>query len=329
LIKDVEVIVTRETAALTQAGFGLPLIVATDVIKDYAEYTELAAVGEDYDENSMAYKMANRVFGQSPRPSKLAMVGVGATEPTEIVSALNALVEKENDWYFLLCDLQTETVVKALSEWIDAQKKLYFATTDNLDLVKDLESERTAIMYHDTDPTAAAGWVGRCSPEQPGSITLKFKSINGLQAVNIGVTDLVELHENGGNSYVRKLGILQTSEGKVTSGEYIDVMRSQDFIEARLVEQVSRLLFTKGKVPYDNSGIAMIVAECESVMRQATRQGIVAVDDDGNGLWSVTAPNRADISANQVASRKLDGVVVEATLAGAIHHATIRVTLKY
>lgn len=328
-ISDIQVIITRETAALTQAGFGLPLVVATHADKAYAEYTDLAAVAVDYAEATEAYKLANRIFGQSPRPPKIAMFGVETVVPAEIVTALNQLVDTKNDWYFLICDLQTDAAITALSTWVDAQRKLYFATTSSLALAATLESERTALMYHHNDTTVAAGWIGKCAPELPGSITWKFKTINGVVAADIGVAALTQLHTDGGNSYVRKLGILQTSEGKVTSGEYIDVMRSQDFIEARLTEQVSRLLFTKKKVPYDNSGIALIVAECETVMKLATNQGIIALDDDGQGMWTVTAPRRENIPTNDIANRKLDGVIIEATLAGAVHEATLRVTLKY
>lgn len=331
MITDVEVIVTRETQPLTQAGFGMPLILATHAAVPYAEYTSIADVAEDYPETTAAYKIAARVLGQSPSPSRIAVVGVEYDDdPTTLTAALNELVQTNNDWYFLLCDQQSDDVIFALSGWIDTQKKLYFASTDNLNLAASLESENTVIMYHD-DPTQypAEGWVGRCAPELPGSITWKFKTINGITAANIKSGELAQLHEDGGNSYVRKLGVLQTSEGLTTSGEYIDVIRSQHFIEARLVEQVMNLFINSGKVPYDNSGIAMVVAACESVMKQATDQGIIARDDDGNGLWTVTAPRREDIPASDIAARKLDGVVIEATLAGAIHSATIRVTLRY
>lgn len=331
MITDVEVIVTRETQPMTQAGFGMPLILATNGKKEYAEYTNIADVADDYPETTAAYQIASRVFGQSPSPSRIAIVGVEyEDDPLELTTVLNDLVQTNDDWYFLLCDQQEDAVITALSGWVDTQKKLYFASTDNLNLAADLESENTVIMYHD-DPTQypAEGWVGRCAPELPGSITWKFKTINGVSAANIKAGELAQLHEDGGNSYVRKLGVLQTSEGLVTSGEYIDVIRSQHFIEARLVEEVMRLFINSGKVPYDNSGIAMVVAACESVMKQATTQGIIARDDDGNGLWTVTAPRREDIPASDIAARKLDGVVIEATLAGAIHSATIRVTLRY
>jgi hypothetical protein len=331
MIKDVEVIVSRETAALTQAGFGLPFILATHGAVPYAEYTDLSSVAEDYAESTEGYKMAARLFGQSPRPAKIAMAGVEYDDqPNTLVQALNELVETHNDWYFLLTDRQDDEAITALANWIDSQRKLYFVSTDNAQLAAQLESERTVILFHHQPRSyPAEGWVGVCAPELPGAITWKFKTINGVQAAEIKVSEMNQLHDQGGNSYVRKLGVLQTSEGKVTSGEYIDVIRSQDFIEARLTEQVSRLLFTQKKVPYDNSGIALIVAECEQVLKTATNQGIIARDEDGNGMWSVTAPRREEIPTNDIANRKLDGVMAEATLAGAIHQATIRVTLKY
>lgn len=334
MIQDVEVIVIRETQPMTQAGFGLPLILATNATKPYAEYTDITGVKADYPETTAAYKIAARVLGQSPRPQKIAIFGVtydpAMDTPDVLTGALSDLVETNNDWFYLLCDQQGDEEITALSNWIDTQKKIYFASTGNKDLVTQLESFNTVLMYHH-DPTQypAEGWVGVCAPKPPGSITWKFKTITGVTEAQITAAELITLHENGGNSYVRKHGILQSSEGLTTAGEYIDVMQSQYFIEARLIEEVSRLFYTHDKVPYDNSGIAMVAAACGTVMKQATDQGMIAKDADGNGLWTVTTPDRANIPASQVASRKLDGVYVEATLAGAIHGATIRVLLKY
>ena len=335
-IKDVTVIVTRETAVLTQAGFGMPLILATNETKDYQEYVDLASVAEDYSETTDAYKIANAVFAQNPSPTKLAILGVsydpGTDTPTDLTSALNTLVDKRDDWYFLLCDQNGDDEIEALAGWVNAQNKLYFATTQNLTLVDGMESERTAIMYHD-DPEeyAAEAWVGACAPQLPGSITWKNQQLNGITEPDIGVADMTALHDNGGNTIKRQLGILVTSNAWVTTGtEYIDVMRSSDFLEARLQEAVTRLLIVNGKIPYDNTGIAQVVAACEPVLQQASEQGIVAYDDEEERfMWEITAPRREDIPVNDIASRKLDNVKIEVTLAGAIHEVTLRVTLKY
>src|SRR5690625_4551596 len=116
-IKDVEVIVTRETAALSQAGFGMPFILATNGEQEYGEYTDISAVSEDYSEETEAYKIASRIFGQSPRPPIVAMAGIDEAET--LTSALNDLIESHNDWYFLHCDQNSDEVIEELSAWID------------------------------------------------------------------------------------------------------------------------------------------------------------------------------------------------------------------
>lgn len=331
-IKDVEVIITRETAALTQQGFGLPFILATNGEVEYGEYTGIEGVAVDYPVGTEAYKVASRNFAQTPKPPMIAMAGLnyGGADTTELATFLNELIETKNDWYFLQSDQQGDEEIIALSAWVDTQKKLYAATTTNKDLVKQIESERTFIMYHDDDESyVAEGWVGKCAPELPGSITWKFKTINGVKSANIRTSDLTQLHKDNGNTYIRKLGILQTSEGKTTSGEYIDVMRSQDFLEARLTEEVSRVLFTKKKVGYENSGIALLVAAAKSVLERATEQGIVLKDDARNGMYTISARKREDSLLNDIANRIYDGLVIDVPLAGAIHNATLRVTLRY
>lgn len=332
MIKDVEVIITRETAALTQQGFGLPFILSTNGEQEYGEYTGIEDVAEDYPVGTEAYKIASRVFGQTPKPPMIAMAGVAydGTDPTELVTLLNELIETRNDWYFLYADSKERDEIETLSAWIDTQKKLYFFDTDDLELIEELQSDRTVYMYHDdVDQYAAAGWIGRCAPEEPGSITWKFKTINGVKAANIRTSDLTKLHKEGGNTYLQKLGVLQSSEGLTTSGEYIDVMRSQDFLDARLTEEVSRVFFINKKVSYENSGIALLIAAAESVLKRATEQGIILKDDAGNGLYTVTARKREDSLPNDIANRVYDGLEIIVPLAGAIHEATLRVTLTY
>ncbi len=119
-------------------------------------------------------------------------------------------------------------------------------------------------------------------------------------------------------------GILHTTEGTVLSGEFIDVIRSQDWVKARIAEGVFRLLATSPKVPYDDRGIAMVLSEVQGVMQQAVGMGIIARDPDGNGLWSVTAPRRGEIPTNDIANRTLPDVRFEFTLAGAIHNVTVK-----
>src|SRR5690606_36039127 len=115
-IRDVEVVITRETRAVTQAGFGTPMILATKKNFPYTTFTELSAVAEQFDPSTRAYQMANRIFGQTPRPVRLAIYGVefdpNTDSANDLISELNKVAEQ--DFYFLLCDRQEEEVIRVL-----------------------------------------------------------------------------------------------------------------------------------------------------------------------------------------------------------------------
>jgi len=82
----VTVTITSESAAVEQAGFGVPIILAPDTPGGFTErvrfYTSLTGVGVDFATTTATYKMAAAVFGQNPRPSTLA-VGRLANKPTQ------------------------------------------------------------------------------------------------------------------------------------------------------------------------------------------------------------------------------------------------------
>ena len=334
-MSDVTITITRETTTPTQAGFGLPLVVGTSGAQDYAECVDLTeVVAAGHADTTEVYKMAQAIFSQNPRPEKVAVVGFA--DAMSLESDLNSLITEENDWYFLLSEEQGSSEITELSGWAAANNKLYFAMLDddvaaNAALADTLASERTALIYHDKPGTegddvnyADAAWVGKCAPLDPGSITWKFKTLAGIEKVSLSTTDIGTLHDANVNTYIKKLGVNQTSEGKTTEGEYIDVIRSQDFIESRLNERISMLLINSPKVPYDVRGIAMVISEVEAVMQQATAQGIIARDEDGNGIFTVSAPDIADISDTDKGNRHLPDVNFELTLAGAIHSVTIK-----
>lgn len=318
-IRDIQVVISRDTKAVTQAGFGSVLILATSKDHEYTEYMDLQAIASDFAEDTKEYKIANRILGQNPRPEKVSIAGISydGTNPTDLITALNSI---DGDFYFVVSPEQGDEEITAISEWVDSQKKLYFASTANKDLPALLESERTVLMVHNNPESyPAEGWVGRCAPTLPGSITWKFKTINGISESGTTLTEDNEIKENGGNTYIRQGGILMAVEGITTSGEFIDVIRSQDFIESRMTENVFRALATADKVPYTNQGIKIIGAEVDTTLKQAFNQGIIAEDEDGNPMYSITLPTRDSVSTNDRANRVLPDIYWELDLAGAIH----------
>ncbi|GAK01507.1 DUF3383 family protein [Geomicrobium sp. JCM 19055] len=328
-IRDVEVTITRETQTVSQAGFGLPLILGKSKSHEYKTYRSIQEVSDDFNVNDEEYRFANRIFAQSPRPQRVAIKSIAdenedgdGASPDQLVRALN---NTDEDFYFLLCTDQSDDVVSALSDWVDSQRKLYFYTTNSIDSILDRNAERAVGLLH-SDPTAAAGWVGRCAPTDPGSITWKFKQVSGVglsEGINDDEIELIIDDESNGNAIISQGGVLHTTPGRTTSGEFIDILRSQDFVEARLKERVFTTLVNAPKVPFTNTGIAMIRAAVESVLKSAFNNGIIAEDENGEPLYNISTPDRSDVPQEDRAKRTLPDVNFDFELAGAIHGVAI------
>lgn len=334
LKKDFIVDITKLTKAVSQKGFGLPLILGTSEDKPYALYGGIEEVSKAFGDESKEYKIAARIFGQSPAPQEVAIVSKnveGADKGTELVTVLNEVVEKNNDWYFLTCTDNSDEVIEALSVWIDTQMKMYFVTSQTLEVPSLVESEQTVIMYHDDlGAYVAEGLVSLAATSDPGSITFKFKAINGVKEADITVTELDELHKNKGFSYVRKMGVLQTTEGITTSGEYIDVVMGAHYLRARMEEECMYLAIINKKIPYDNTGIAMLAGVAKDVLTRGAQMGIILRDEETNkGVFTIDILKREDVSKNDIANRVYNGIKWTATLAGAIHSGTMTGYLVY
>ena len=325
---DFVVNIHRMTRAVTQRGFGLPLILGTTKDQPYTLYNSISQVAQDFAVTTEEYRIAQRIFGQSPSPQQVAIFSI-LPEPNDdldmlLLTTINEIVEINDDWYFLVCTENSDDVVRALGGFMETQYKLFFTTTQNLALVNRLEYDRTAVMYHE-DPRAyvAEGLVALGATTDPGSITFKFKQVRGVLASEIRATELSELHRNNGFTYIRKKGALQTTEGTVTTGEFIDIMMASDFIKFRMEEEFALLAINTPKIPYDDRGIAMLVSVVDKVLSVAGRMKIIKVDEYGNYVYGINALRRDQKLTNYVANRIYNGLDWWIVVAGAIHEGTI------
>ena len=320
--------ITKLTRAITQRGFGLPMILGTTKDHPYTLYNSISEVAEHFPVTTKEYRMAQRIFGQNPAPPQLAIFSIvpqdGDNLAELLLTTVNEIVETHDDWYYLTCTENTQAVVKALGGWTETQIKTYWVTTQDLTLVNELEYENTIVMYHD-NPNAyvAEGLVSTAATNDPGSLTFKFKQVQGVTAADIRATDLTELHRNSGFSYVRKKGVLQTTEGTVSTGEYIDLVMAAHWIKVRMEEEAAFVAVNTPKIHYDRRGIALLVSIVDKVLHIAGRMGIVRVDDDDNYVYRITALRREDVLRNDVANRVYNGIDWEIEIAGAIHTGVV------
>lgn len=89
----VNVQVSRQTQGVSQAGFGVPLILGPNAPFTNAEvrsYGSLSAVDEDFSTSDAEYVLANKIFSQTPRPT---LIKIGKTSaPVAQVETLTPVI---------------------------------------------------------------------------------------------------------------------------------------------------------------------------------------------------------------------------------------------
>ena len=209
---------------------------------------------------------------------------------------------------------------------------------DNTDIASQLMLNnyyRTFCFYHeDTTDFPEVAVMSRCFTAVPGSETWANKKLAGVKVDPLTETQFVVLRNKNVNTFERFRNLSLTQTGKVSAGEWIDVIRFRDWLAEEIKVNVLNVIVNNEKVPYTDSGIAII----EGAIRQSLRQGQVnggiapvEYDEDGNKNlgYTVEVPLASNISANQKASRILTDVKFTARLAGAIHVVEIRGQLTY
>jgi hypothetical protein len=247
-------------------------------------------------------------------------------------NTLKSAVTAADDFYGIVVDAWDAINIADLAVAVEAAgPKIYAAESQDSDIVESGSSDiastlktanydRTFLSYaYDVDPSPAAGWLGRCLPATPGSITWKFKTLNTVSASVLTTAEIGYADAKNCNTYTTVGGQNMMAEGVMASGEFIDVTRFIDWLTARIKENVFRALKVNDKIPYTDSGIQAITAEIDGVLRQGVFNGGINGDEE----IIVTAPLAADVDANDRAGRLLPDIEFLATLAGAIHKVVI------
>jgi hypothetical protein len=250
-----------------------------------------------------------------------------------VATDLAAIKVIDDDWYGLVTLYNSKAYVVAAAAWCEANKKIYCAdtadtevitvasasATDVAETLKDSAYSRTFCFYHpDTYDMAAASMLGRCLPLDPGTETWAFKTLAGLATSELTSTHLTNLRAKKANFYNTVAGVNITRDGKMASGDFVDLIRFRDFFEARLGERIFRQLAAADKVPQDDEGIALIEGEIIAQIQDGQRIGAIGLTG-----WSVTVPKIADVPTADREDRHLTGVSFSFTYSGAIHKVTI------
>ena len=331
-----DVIVTIQLSKpVGKLGFGIPLI-----LKGKAEaavaYTECSSLAEvvtaGFAADTAEYKTAQLIFMQNDAPAKVAVCAT-----TDSVAAFLASAENLNkSWRHLIVtsfETEGESTKQAVAEAIEAteDKMLYLnlETKDTTTLTGGMD--RTVAFYCNSNKTEGeaaavpvAALVGASAGQKVGAFTYKNLILKGITPCDLTTAEIEAIHAKGGITFVTKAGDNVTSEGKVLSGEYIDIVDSQDYVIQQLEYQTQKLLNQNKKIPYDNSGISMLSTVAVNVLQDAFQNGIIAAGEGGKGLYSVDYALREETDPADRAVRKYVGGKFSFVLAGAIHNVEIQ-----
>lgn len=308
--------------------------------------------------STLAYAVApvsgTDISAQLKLTTGLASAPVGGIAAETLVAGLQALVDRNGDWYaaILAASGVSDANVLAAAGYIEAlQKKRVLGittqasaaldgtlSTDIGSQIKAANYKRTFVQYSSTSPYAVASFFGRASTVNfNGSnttLTMKFKQEPGIVAETLTETQAAALKAKNINVFVNydnSTAIIQ--EGTCANGYFFDEVHGLDWLENDIQTAVYNLLYTSTtKVPQTDEGTHLIITTIESRLVQAVANGLVAPgkwNASGFGQlkqgdllskgWYVYAPPISTQSQADREARKSVPIQVAVKLAGAVH----------
>lgn len=365
----VSVTVTRQDNFPTIQGFGTPLIVTdenTGPLSDSVRtkvYGSMNEVANDWDASDEAYKVANTMFSQNPRPTQVKIGFVETGSGDTIDDQMDAIAAYDNGWYqvvptnFIRGDADEED---ALVNWTESKTKLLFLGTVDPNVedpndstsvsARNTEFDRTAVFYNAAAgeylEAAAAAYTATRNFDRPESAyTTKFKRMRGISVLNkdsaivqavTGFVPELGLDRQAGNyanAYVNIGGATMIVEGNVLSGAFIDEIHTADWLLARTQEELLGILATNDRVPMTDPGMEILAGGVRAVMNRAFAAGLIAedFDDEGNLLpaYEVIPTRVASISASQRRNRIAAPIRGLFRYAGAAHYASVAYEMTF
>lgn len=254
-----------------------------------------------------------------------------------VATDLAAIALEDSSWYVVLNPFNSGAMALAISNWVESNKKLFVAQTiDSIVATTTSGSDTTSIAYtaranfrtalvfsQDNAQFPDAGWAGRVLPLDPGSETWAYKTLAGVTTSRLTATQRTNLVNKHTNFYETVGGLNLTNQGQVLANEWIDVVRSRDWLEANLQADILEALANNDKIPYTDAGIAVITGKIRARLKTAVEIGMLSPDPAPR----VTAPLASAVSSTDKSTRTLNGVKFDAVLAGAIQAIAIRGTL--
>lgn len=271
-----------------------------------------------------------------------------------ITDSLNAINNIDSDWYGFgftkevrdLVVINTENAVTAAAAWAEARIKVFFNTSNDLDVLDSVTSTDIASLlktssyrrsittfsnYPDQYPSfSVAGRAFTVNFSQPNStLTLKFKQLPGITVENLTTNEKSVLDSKNANAFIDVGGSFMYAESFMANGVFFDEVHGLDWLQDAIQTNVFGYLLTRTTiVPYTDKGIAALAQQVTKALDEAVRNGLLAPGEtiDGEFLqfgYKITTIPEAEVNQSDKEARFYPGLSFVALGAGAIHKVQI------
>lgn len=332
----VTVNIIRETSFIREADLNTIAIISNNTVftDAYRIYTNLDQVVDDgFDTDTFIYKAIATAFSQDIKPKKIVVTG-GAVLTGAYVQKIVSTRAAYNQFLFVLTDATADADQEAIAQYVETQELFYGLTVEDVvtkgDLIEKLKTlgyVRTLVLFNENtnDTVPEAGWIGYFGSMQAGSNTWVLKPVKGVLPSELTEAQKQYLQDNNVSwldSYEDD-AVISARSGKVSGGEWIDVMLGVQWIITRMREAVYNVLRNNRKVGMSNEGLAKIEAPIRQVIERAISMGILAQTPQ----YTLVLPDVLAMTPQERNSRKITGITFRARLEGAIHFVDIEGTV--
>ncbi len=175
------------------------------------------------------------------------LTGVATTANVGVSTDLAEISAIDDDWYALVLTSRTVVEMVEAASYIEAVRKVYIAcngdsaviaagSTDVASLLMAASYARTLFLYSaDYANMPEAALLGNLLPLTPGAWTAKFKTLAGITVDTLSATQRSVALAKNAMVYTTVGGLGMTEEGKVASGEFLDVIFGVDWIHVATI----------------------------------------------------------------------------------------------
>lgn len=337
-----------------------PLIAAKDfnAVDKYASLSEVEEAG--WTDNSAIYKAARAAFMQEPKTEYIYIAvrqkkviideGEDTVDKSETASDPVPLVESSMErfaetvkrvitmpgWYGLALVEAEDADYDEVAMMLEGTNKIFAFSTNSKDIpLKRSDYLRTFGVYSEfVDEYIHIALMVKCFSFSPGSEAWAYKTLTGITPSELTNREMTKFNDENMNYYVACANRNISMNGKMIGGEWIDVIRFRDWLNNQMQIEIFELFVKNPKIPYLDSGIALIENIMRKVLQEGQEVGGIAeteYDENDNPVYgySVTVPRAASLSSAQRKKRKLPGCKFTARLTGAILAAELRGNLVF